>query len=169
MLASSCTPAMLIGIDARGAPALPDRAETTPSARPGGPPQLVMPVAGVRVADVTSNFGARRGARRHEGMDIFAPRGTPVKSAAAGTVRFAGTTERGGWTVWIRSSGWDVWYTHLHAIAPGLREGSTVRADTLLGWVGNTGNASGGATHLHLELASTGGPVDPLPFLDDRN
>jgi murein DD-endopeptidase MepM/ murein hydrolase activator NlpD len=127
-----------------------------------------MPVAGVRVDDVTGNFGAPRGSRRHDGVDIFAPRGTPVHAAAAGTVRFAGATPRGGWTVWIRSAGWDVWYTHLDAIAPGLREGMAVGPDALVGWVGNTGNASGSPTHLHFEVATGAGPVDPLPLLADR-
>lgn len=129
---------------------------------------LLMPVEGVRVGDVASNFGAQRAGRVHEGLDIFAPRGTPVLSAGHGVVHFLGATELGGWTVWVRDGDRDVWYTHLDAIAPGLSRGARVTPLTAIGWVGNSGNAAGGPAHLHFELVTEQGPVDPLPFLADR-
>ena len=130
--------------------------------------RMLMPVEGIRVADVVSNFGAVRGSRMHEGVDILAPRGTPVFSAGHGIVHFLGATKQGGWTVWIRDGNHDVWYTHLDAIAAELYPGSRVTPQTSIGWVGNSGNASGGPTHLHFELATSRGPIDPLPLLADR-
>jgi murein DD-endopeptidase MepM/ murein hydrolase activator NlpD len=129
---------------------------------------LLMPVEGMRVGDVVSNFGAARGGRMHEGVDIFAPRGTRVFSAGHGVVHFLGATALGGWTVWVRDGNRDIWYTHLDAIAPGLSRSARVTPETAIGWVGNSGNASGGPTHLHFELVTPQGAVDPLPFLADR-
>lgn len=127
-----------------------------------------MPIQGVRVDELQSNFGAARGARIHEGIDIMAPRGAPVRSATNGEVQFAGSTSLGGWTVWVRSTEIDLWYAHLDGIAPNVIEGARVTSETLVGWVGNTGNAVGGPPHLHFEVVTRAGPVDPLPLLRDR-
>lgn len=127
-----------------------------------------MPVEGVRVTDVIGNFGVPRGTRIHEGIDIEASAGTPLYSAGHGTVHFLGNTELGGWTVWVKHGNHDFWYTHLQGIAPGLRKRARVTPQTLIGWVGSTGNASGGQPHLHFEIVVAGRPVDPLPFLVDR-
>jgi murein DD-endopeptidase MepM/ murein hydrolase activator NlpD len=64
---------------------------------------LLFPVPGVTPAALRSVFGARRdaGQRRHEGVDIFAPRGTPVVAASDGVVTSAGETDRGGRVVWL--------------------------------------------------------------------
>lgn len=158
-LASGCVPATSTPLENE---ALLER-EALPESE-----ALLMPVEGVRVRDVVSNFGASRGTRVHEGIDIFAPRDTPVRSAGHGVVHFLGNTPRGGWTVWIRDGNRDVWYAHLAAIAPDLAPGMPVTPQTTIGWVGNSGNASGGPPHLHFELVTPAGPVDPLPFLVDR-
>lgn len=129
---------------------------------------LRMPVSGVLVRDVTSNFGAPRGARMHEGIDIFAVEGTAVHSAGPGRVYFVGRTPAGGWTVWIEDRQFDMWYTHLSALSPDLRKGQRVTTATLLGWVGSTGNAVGGPPHLHFEVHADGVPFDPLPRMSDR-
>ena len=127
-----------------------------------------MPVTGVRVRDVVGNFGAPRGRRIHEGLDIMAPEGTEVYAAAAGTVAFAGRTALGGWTVQIEGDTRTFWYTHLQSIAPDLAEGVRVTPATLIGRVGRSGNAAGGPPHLHFEIVTAKGPVDPLPLLRDR-
>lgn len=129
---------------------------------------LWMPVSGVHVHGLTSNFGAPRGDRIHEGIDIFAAEGTAVHSAGPGRISFVGQTRAGGWTVWIEDRQYDMWYTHLFAVSPDLRKGQHVTTETLLGWVGSTGNAVGGPPHLHFEVHADGVPFDPLPLLADR-
>lgn len=131
---------------------------------------LLMPVAGVRVADVADTWGAPRGdGRRHEGQDIFAPRGTPVLSAVAGIVTAVESTERGGTVVWVTGAGRRrYYYAHLDAVAEGLSVGDRVEVGTPLGSVGSSGNAAGTPPHLHFGLYASGGAVDPLPLLRDR-
>lgn len=147
----------------------PSAGTQTPEPRvPTSVQSLWMPIGGIRVDQLRSNFGVPRGGRVHEGIDIMVPRGTPVHSASTGEVMFAGPTPLGGWTVWVRSAGIDLWYAHLDGIAPNVTKGVRVSTDTLLGWVGNTGNAVGGPPHLHFEVVTSTGPVDPLPLLRDR-
>ena len=130
---------------------------------------LTFPVAGRDVAAVRSFFGdARDGGRRdHHGLDIFAPRDTPVLAAADGYVTRVGTTRLGGNVVWV----WDParrqsqYYAHLsrQAVGPGER----LRAGDVVGFVGNTGNARSTPPHLHFGIyAFREGPIDPLPFVD---
>jgi len=147
-------------------------AETAPEL-----PVLLMPVEGVRVADVWPSFGDPRGeGRAHAGVDIMAPRGTPVRAAAPGTVWRAGESRDGGISLTvIGDDGVRYFYAHLDALAPGLERGRRVGVDTVLGYVGNTGNASATDPHLHFEVAlpvpgeeRSWTPVDPLPLLIDR-
>lgn len=136
------------------------------------PPEsrLLMPVEGVRVAEVPDSWGAPRASgRRHEGQDIFAPRGTPVRSAAPGIVTSLDGSTRGGRVVWITGAGgMRYYYAHLDRIAATLRVGDPVDSDTLLGFVGNSGNASSAPPHLHFAIYGPDGPLDPLPLLADR-
>lgn len=110
---------------------------------------LVMPVDGVRVRQVSDTWGAARSeGRRHEGTDIFAPTGTPVRSATDGFVYRIEGLSRGGNTVTVvGGGGLRYFYTHLSALAEDLREGQFVTAATILGYVGNTGNAAGTPPH----------------------
>ncbi len=137
--------------------------------------RLVMPVDGVRVAQVADTMGAARpGGRRHEGQDIFAPRGTPVYSATVGYVYWIDTRERGGKVVWVAGAGGRrYYYAHLDdwgAIEPGMR----VTPTTVLGYVGSTGNARTTPPHLHFGVYSGSRRScdrtvhDPLPLLVDR-
>ncbi len=126
------------------------------------------PVRGRTDAAIGSFWGGPRdgGARRHEGIDIFAPRGTPAVAAAAGTVTRTGTTRRGGNVVWLAAYGTDehLYYAHLdrQLVVPGQR----VRPGDTLGLVGNTGNAITTDPHLHFGVYRAGrGAVDPLPFV----
>lgn len=136
---------------------------------------LLMPVVGVRVAQVHDTYAAARdGGRRHEGQDIFAPRGTPVVSATAGIVYEMSSRFRGGRSVMILGPGGRrYFYSHLDAYADGLREGQPVAPGTVLGSVGNDGNAATTPPHLHfgaydLDLATCRfRAFDPLPLLVD--
>ncbi|MDQ3070961.1 MAG: M23 family metallopeptidase [Acidobacteriota bacterium] len=127
---------------------------------------LRFPVDRAGDRDVQSVFGdARDGGRRdHHGVDIFAPRGTPVLAGAAGIVRSVDTTAIGGRVIWLSDTenGQSLYYAHLHDWA--AREGQTVKAGDVIGYVGNTGNASSTAPHLHFGIYR-GGPIDPLPSI----
>ena len=151
--------------------------ETAGTALPAAPPVYFMPVDGVRVADVPETFGDPRGAdRTHQGVDIIADRGTPVRSAAPGVVWRASDSRRGGVSVTvIGDDGLRYFYTHLDSIATGVEKDVRVGTDTVLGYVGNTGNAAGTAPHLHFEVSLpvdgepySWRPIDPLTYMLDR-
>jgi len=111
---------------------------------------MLMPVDGVRVAQIADTWHAPRGNRLHEGQDIFAPRGTPVRAATAGIVYEVSDRFTGGRGVMLFGPGGvRTFYTHLNGYAEGLREGMWVDAGALLGYVGTDGNAAGTPPHLH--------------------
>jgi murein DD-endopeptidase MepM/ murein hydrolase activator NlpD len=133
---------------------------------------LAFPVSGRNSRAAQSFFGAARdgGLRDHHGIDIFAPRGTPVLAASEGVVRNVGTTNLGGKVVWV----WDVkrsqsvYYAHLDSQI--ARPGAMVHIGDTLGLVGNTGNARTTPPHLHFGIYRRGeGPVDPFPFVHQPN
>ena len=131
---------------------------------------LAFPVDGRDSRAVRSFWGADRdgGVRSHQGIDIFAPRGTPVVAAAAG-MAWAGDNRLGGRVVFVRDPirGVSQYYAHLDSQA--VRSGQLVRVGDTLGFVGNTGNARTTAPHLHFGIYARGeGAVDPLPFVDTR-
>ncbi len=139
-------------------------------------PLLLMPVEGVRVAQVVDTWHAPRGGgSRHEGQDIFAPRGTPVRAASAGFVYRIDDLSLGGLSVTVIGNGFErYFYTHLDAVPDDLREGQRVTTETVIGFVGSSGNAAGTPPHLHLGVYG-GDPwecewraLDPLPRLVDR-
>lgn len=129
----------------------------------------------------------------HEGTDIFAPRDTPVRSPADGVLRQA-TGGAGGITAYVTTEDGTYYYlAHLAAYVPGQVSGQRVRMGEVIGYNGNSGNAAGGATHVHFEIhpaptktVSTGrgrnkvtktvttpvrpgtplAPTDPKPYLD---
>jgi murein DD-endopeptidase MepM/ murein hydrolase activator NlpD len=132
------------------------------------PSLSVFPVLGRTDAAAGSFWGADRdgGARRHEGIDIFAPRGTPAIAATAGTITRTGETPLGGRVVWLADAahGEHLYYAHLdkQLVSPGQR----VRAGDTLGLVGNTGNARTTVPHLHFGIYRSGqGALDPFPFV----
>jgi murein DD-endopeptidase MepM/ murein hydrolase activator NlpD len=131
-------------------------------------PSLGFPVAGYNSRAVGSFYGAPRdgGARSHRGVDIFAPRGTPVVAASAGVVSARTSSRRGGKVVWLKARGTNQYYAHLDSQA--VRPTQRVRAGDTLGWVGNTGNARTTPPHLHFGVYRFGqGAVDPFPFIDN--
>jgi hypothetical protein len=123
------------------------------------------------MASIQSWFGAPRdgGVRRHEGVDIFAPRGTAVYTVADGVVKTAGWKPVGGNVVWVESADgrYEYYYAHLNRIQ--VRKGQRVRAGDRLGTVGNTGNARAASPHLHFAIYRPGRrvPVNPAPLLED--
>jgi murein DD-endopeptidase MepM/ murein hydrolase activator NlpD len=133
--------------------------------------KLAMPIEDVSTKQIANTWHAPRdGGRLHEGQDIFAPRGTPVLSATEGYVANVGENSLGGQTVSVIGSGGRVYYyAHLDAYAPYLAEGEYVTTQTLLGYVGTTGNAAGTPPHLHFGVYQPArGAMDPLPLLNDR-
>ncbi len=143
-----------------------------------GPAGLAIPVAGVKAEDLVDTFTQARagGARRHDAIDIMAPRGTPVVAAAPGTVEKIYNSEGGGGlTVYVRSDDgrWSYYYAHLDSYAPGLREGQRVERGQMIGRVGSTGNANPEGPHLHFAINSMGpgerwhqgNPINPYPLL----
>lgn len=131
------------------------------------PAAMPVPVQGVRAARVADTFGAPRGRdRKHQGLDIFAPRGTPVLSATPGVVLSVRDQGLGGRQVWVLGPAHERhYYAHLDDWAPGLRAGERVRVGTQLGIVGDTGNARGTPPHLHYGVYAAQGAIDPLPRL----
>ena len=131
-------------------------------------PSLAFPVSGRDSRAVKSFFGAERdaGARQHHGVDIFAPRGTPVLAAARGIVRSILPNNLGGNVVWLSDSdrGQTLYYAHLDR--HNVTAGQHVEIGDTLGFVGNTGNARTTPPHLHFGVYRRGeGPVDPYPFI----
>jgi murein DD-endopeptidase MepM/ murein hydrolase activator NlpD len=138
---------------------------------------LVIPVAGAKAAALPNTFDEARagGARRHDAIDILAPRGTPVLSADAGRVARIETTAGGGLSVYATdpSGRFVYYYAHLDAYRPGLRDGQPLARGEAIGFVGTTGNAPPGTPHLHFAISLLGEPsrwwdgtaINPFPLL----
>ncbi len=120
------------------------------------------PVERSRVV-VTAEFGIPRGNSRHEGIDLAAPSGTPVRATADGLVIVAEKDGRYGRTVVVdHGGGIRTRYAHLKKIE--TKQGKRVKRSEQIGRVGKSGNASG--THLHYEVLRNGTPVDPRGYMD---
>jgi len=132
--------------------------------------RLSMPLQDVLKRQIANTWHAPRGTYRlHEGQDIFAPKGTPIYSATSGYVYNVGENNLGGQTVSVIGDGGRVYYyAHLDSYAPGIAVGDPVTRQTLLGYVGTTGNAQGTPPHLHFGVYATSGAINPLPLLVDR-
>jgi peptidoglycan LD-endopeptidase LytH len=119
-------------------------------------------------ASVIGHFLEARdgGARRHRGIDIHAPRGTPVVAAADGIVERVTENELGGLVVWIRETASNRQHYYAHLDAQHVRAGAVVRAGDVVGTVGNTGNAADTPPHLHFAIYRRGIAVNPLLYLD---
>lgn len=133
-------------------------------------PTLSFPVHGADPDDIRSRFGAERdaGRRSHEGVDIFAPRGTPVLAAAGGLATWVGDNELGGKVVMVRDRDRNEGHYYAHLDSQLVSEGTIVERGDTLGLVGNTGNARTTPPHLHFGIYARGeGAVDPAPYLVD--
>ncbi len=169
----------------------PPVAESVPATRPGsdaearrtGGPEptstrgpLLVPVAGVWPEQLVDTYTqARSEGRRHDAIDIAAPRGTPVLATAEGTVLKLFRSEQGGITLYQLDPDRRTiyYYAHLDRYGPAIAEGMRLRQGDTIGYVGNTGNAGVGNYHLHFEITTTddpqqywgGTPANPYPLL----
>jgi murein DD-endopeptidase MepM/ murein hydrolase activator NlpD len=145
--------------------------DVTPRLTAGG---YVFPVYG------PCSFGDTFGAPRpwitsgwHHGEDIFAQLGTPLLAVADGTVFSVGWNDLGGYRLWLRDrDGNEFYYAHMSAFSPFAVNGQQVKAGTVLGFMGNSGDAETTPYHLHFEIHPVGllymgydGVVNPYPYL----
>lgn len=131
--------------------------------------RVAPPVEGAAV--VSTWHAARSGGRRHEGIDLFARRGTPVRSATRGVVWKVGEDPLGGHVVTVLGDGPAFfYYAHLDGFAEGLKVGDRVKPGVTLGTVGNSGNARTTPPHLHFGVYRIGmfrtKAVDPARLLE---
>jgi len=130
-------------------------------------PIYAFPVSGANNKSIQSFWADPRdtGSRSHEGVDIFADRGTPVIAVSDGIISSTGERGLGGKQVWLKDGlfGKTIYYAHLDSIA--VVEGKKVKMGDTLGFVGNTGNARNTEPHLHFGIYKTKGAVNPLSFI----
>ncbi len=109
--------------------------------------------------------GARSEGRSHEGIDIFAPRGTPIQTTTQGIVRKVGQNNLGGHVVVIVGPGGaGHYYAHLEDYAD-ISPNDWVNAGDIIGYVGDSGNAKGTPPHVHYGIYINGRAVNPYPLL----
>lgn len=131
-------------------------------------PSLAYPIKAPGKNHTQSFWGDARdgGGRKHEGIDMFAPRLTPVVAAADGRVTRVNENNLGGLVVWMRphNKNYTLYYAHLDKQL--VTDGQAVKLGDTLGLMGNTGNARTTAPHLHFGIYGFGGAVDPFPFIN---
>jgi murein DD-endopeptidase MepM/ murein hydrolase activator NlpD len=138
--------------------------------------ELSVPIGNLPAAALHDTYAELRGGTRpHEALDILAPRGTPVLSAAKGRVLKLFNSKPGGLMVYATDSSerFILLYGHLDAYAPGLKDGQALTQGQPIGIVGTTGNAPANTPHLHFAIARAvdvkqwwkGTPVNPYPLL----
>ena len=120
--------------------------------------QLMVPIPGLVPARVPDNFHEKRGTREHQAVDLMSPKGTPILSVDDGRVLKLFTSVAGGLTIYATDPATRVvyYYAHLDSYRTGLREGELLKQGDVIGYVGNTGDASSGAPHLHFALGELG-------------
>ncbi len=146
------------------------------AAKPPG--KLLIPVEGIKLAQLADNFDQPRGKERHhEALDIMAPKGTKVIAAADGKVVKLFNSKPGGLTVYQfdPTERYAYYYAHLDRYADGVKEGSVLKRGDLVGYVGTTGNANPDGPHLHFAVFELtpkkewwkGTPLNPYPMLGE--
>ena len=135
----------------------------TPEATPGFICPMPAPVSFI------NDWGfPRSGGRTHKGTDIFAAHGHPVVAVANGTIRLR-SGGLGGTSVWLHADyGVSFYYAHLSGYAPGITDGAQVSIGQEIAYNGDTGNARGGAPHVHFQIHPGGSSrpaVNPYPTL----
>jgi murein DD-endopeptidase MepM/ murein hydrolase activator NlpD len=131
------------------------------------PDSLNVPVYNVKKSALRDTWHVSRdgGKRRHEGIDIFAPKGTPVISNTEGVVARIGSSKLGGKVIWIWGPGRQGhYYAHLDGYTD-IQIGKRIHLGTVLGYVGNTGNARATPPHLHYGIYEVGRAINPYPLL----
>lgn len=138
--------------------------------------RLTLPVRGIERADLQDTFDDPRGAsRRHEALDVLAPRNTPVLAVEDGRIARLFLSDAGGITIYQfdPSGTFCYYYAHLERYADGLKEGAAVRRGDVIGYVGTTGNAPRDTPHLHFAIFKLteerrwwqGTAINPYPVL----
>ncbi|MBN2369793.1 MAG: M23 family metallopeptidase [Vicinamibacteria bacterium] len=137
---------------------------------------LLFPVSGGSRSGIESGFRELRGDRRHEAVDIFADRGTPVLAVSDGSLARLSNSRQGGKGLYQRSATGEFcyYYAHFDRYADGLEQGRLLARGQIVGYVGSTGNASVNAPHLHFAVfrlaagqrCAEGKPVDPFPLFE---
>lgn len=149
---------------------------TAETAGAGG--KLLIPVDGIKLAQLSDNFDQPRGKERHhEALDIMAPKGTKVLAAADGKVAKLFNSKPGGLTVYQfdPTEKYAYYYAHLDRYADGVKEGMQLKRGDLVGYVGVTGNSDPNAPHLHFAVVELtpekqwwkGTPVNPFPLMGE--
>jgi murein DD-endopeptidase MepM/ murein hydrolase activator NlpD len=115
---------------------------------------LLVPIEGVSADSFKGGFTEMRGKRRHEAVDILAPRGTPIHAAQDGTIAKLFSSKPGGTTIYEFDPPQRLcfYYAHLERYADGLHEGQQVRQGEVIGYVGTSGNAPPNTPHLHFAI-----------------
>jgi murein DD-endopeptidase MepM/ murein hydrolase activator NlpD len=138
---------------------------------------LLIPVQGIAAGQLQDTFSdSRSEGRVHDAIDILAPRGTPVLASADGRIVRLFQSVKGGTTIYQLASADEhlvFYYAHLERYADGLVEGHLARRGEVIGYVGDTGNAGPGNTHLHFQIYRvaepkhfwTGENINPYPLL----
>ena len=138
--------------------------------------QLTLPVEGIKKEELRDTFNEMRGGtRRHEAIDVLAPRNTPVLAVEDGKVAKLFRSEAGGITLYQfdPTGAYVYYYAHLERYADGLKEGDTIKRGDVIGYVGTTGNAPRDTPHLHFAIFKLteekkwwqGAPIDPYSVL----
>lgn len=143
-----------------------------------GAPKLLIPVEGMKLAQLSDNFDQPRGTERHhEALDIMAPKGTKVLAVTDGKVAKLFDSKAGGLTIYQFDPNEKLayYYAHLDKYADGLAEGAAIKRGDVIGYVGVTGNSSPTAPHLHFAVFELtpekqwwkGTPLNPFPMMAD--
>ena len=117
--------------------------------------QLTLPVHGIKRDDLRDTFNETRGSsRRHEALDVLAPRNTPVLAVEDGKIAKLFLSDAGGITIYQfdPTEAYCYYYAHLERYAEGLKEGAAIRRGQVIGYVGTTGNAPRDTPHLHFAI-----------------
>ncbi|MBS7563508.1 M23 family metallopeptidase [Mucilaginibacter sp. Bleaf8] len=131
-------------------------------------PSLNFPVSSTGKPNIGSFWGDGRdeGARRHEGVDIFASKHTPALAAADGIVTNVTENKLGGLVVFLHPNDADYTLYYAHLDKQLVQNGQAVHTGDTVGLVGNTGNARTTPPHLHFGIYANGGAINPLPFVN---
>lgn len=131
-------------------------------ADPAATPGFMCPVQGG--ASFSNTWGARRsGGRTHKGVDMFNARNTPLVAVVDGRVRFS-SNRLGGLSTHIYSDNNVVYYyAHLERHPTNIKSGQRVTKGTIVGYLGNSGNARYTSPHVHFEIRPNGVAVNPYP------
>jgi murein DD-endopeptidase MepM/ murein hydrolase activator NlpD len=137
---------------------------------------LTLPVQGIKPTQLQDTFNDNRGSsRKHEALDVLAPRNTPILAVEDGKIAKLFVSDAGGITIYQfdPSSSYAYYYAHLERYADGLKEGAPIKRGQVIGYVGTTGNAPRDTPHLHFAIFKLGEdkkwwegtPIDPYSVL----